>query len=543
MIQRFRVFFPRLCECELRHFQTGRRIIIKTLAYACIVAGVEGPVFAQSIGPAAPFSIAPHGLASFATSNPGNIATGYGQIQVPSITNGKGLPYGLTIYGERQDGVLVSEAAVPAQAPVNSGRLYIEVAGSVDTGIAIANPNMQPVSVGFYFTDANGNDFGQSSVIIPATRQIACFVSQAPFNAPSNFRGTLTFQSASQVSVMALQIRSNERGEFLMSTVPSTNDLIRSNDIVNPLAVPQTIPEFQDGGGWTTTIILTNPGDATITGNIQMYAQGPPSYTHGTPISVTLNGTTNSTFSYSIPPHSFVSFESAGTSATSTLGVVDILPDNGALTASFALLRHQTNGVTINELTVPVSFTSDTWDVYVESVGDFAGAGPGSVQSGIAVASGYLSDSNPLPSFNLQLYSSDGQLLGEKEGFFVSSPGAATFMLNAIPGMPQVTPPFRGILRVVVDPLDRFSPHGARVTGVRARYNERGELLMTTTPTLLEVCPGCTGFFASSTELLFPQFAVGGGWQTEFVLFSDGGSTGTMYLFDPNDAPISLPAQ
>jgi hypothetical protein len=325
-----------------------------------------------------------------------------------------------------------------------------------------------------------------------------------------------------------------------MSTVPSTNDLLRSNDLVN-LEVPpiQTIPLFQDGGGWTTTIILTNPGDAAITGKIGTYAQaGPPDgYGRGSPISVTLNGTKNSTFSYAIPPHSFVTFESAGNSVPPLSAVVDILPDNQALTASFALLRHQTNGVTINEMTVPASFESNTWDVYVESADDFAGAAPGSVQSGITVASGYLGPSNPLPSFNLQLYSSDGQLLGERDGFFISSPGAVTFMLNAIPGLPQVKPPFRGILRVVVNPLDRFSPHGARVTGVRARYNERGELLMTTIPTLPEI------FFTSSTELLFPQFAVGGGFQTEFTLLSDGGSAGTIYFFDQSGNPFSLPIQ
>jgi hypothetical protein len=58
---------------------------------------------------------------------------------------------------------------------------------------------------------------------------------------------------------------------------------------------------------------------------------------------------------------------------------------------------------------------------------------------------------------------------------------------------------------------------------------------MTSTPALPEA------FSTSSSELLFPQFAVGWGWQTEFVLFSDGGSTGTMYLFDPSGNPLSLP--
>jgi hypothetical protein len=60
---------------------------------------------------------------------------------------------------------------------------------------------------------------------------------------------------------------------------------------------------------------------------------------------------------------------------------------------------------------------------------------------------------------------------------------------------------------------------------------------MTTTPTLPEI------FVTSSTELLFPQFAVGGGFQTEFILLSDGGSAGTMYFFDQSGNPLSLPMQ
>ena len=110
---------------------------------------------------------------------------------------------------------------------------------------------------------------------IPPNGQIACYATQPPFNAVPTFQGTLTLQSSIPFSVMSLRIDLNERGEFLMSTVPSTNDLLRSNDLVN-LEVPpiQTIPLFQDGGGCTTTIILTNPGDATITGKIGTYCPG-----------------------------------------------------------------------------------------------------------------------------------------------------------------------------------------------------------------------------------------------------------------------------
>src|SRR5215467_7141861 len=182
VVRRLRIFFERFRRSESRALDAGRRIL-KMISYTviCFVSVVAKPVFAQPIGSSATFSIVQHGLVSFASSNPASITTGYASIQIPSSTNGRGLPYGLTIIGDRQDGVLVSEASVPAQALVNSSRMYVEVAGAANTGIAIANPNTQPARITFYFTDANGNDSAQNSVTIPPNRQIACYISQPPF--------------------------------------------------------------------------------------------------------------------------------------------------------------------------------------------------------------------------------------------------------------------------------------------------------------------------------------------------------------------------
>src|SRR5438093_8226640 len=85
------------------------------------------------------------------------IAVGYARIQPAT---GNTTPSGLAIFGLRQGNVLVSEAAVPASALISSGRIYAQVAGSVNTGLAIANPNSQTVTLSFYFTDANGQNFG-----------------------------------------------------------------------------------------------------------------------------------------------------------------------------------------------------------------------------------------------------------------------------------------------------------------------------------------------------------------------------------------------
>src|SRR5204862_1488113 len=106
------------------------------------------------------------------------LAVGWGRIQ-PG--NSSTTPSGLAIFGLRQNNVLVTEAAVPASPAIQSGRIYAEIEGSVNTGVAIANPNNQPATVSFFFTDQNGN-FGSGSTIIPANGQLAKFLDQSPYN-------------------------------------------------------------------------------------------------------------------------------------------------------------------------------------------------------------------------------------------------------------------------------------------------------------------------------------------------------------------------
>src|SRR4029079_4775582 len=90
-----------------------------------------------AIGPV--ISLADHALNVLSTSgqNP-NARIGYGRLNALSGTS---TPVGLALFGFRQGGNLISETAVPASAAVTSGRIFAEVGGPVNTGIAIANPN------------------------------------------------------------------------------------------------------------------------------------------------------------------------------------------------------------------------------------------------------------------------------------------------------------------------------------------------------------------------------------------------------------------
>src|SRR5207249_3009941 len=139
-------------------------------------------------------------------------AAGYASIRPDA---GGSTPSGLAIFGLRQNNVLVSEAAVPASPLVSSGRIYAEINASVDTGVAIANPNSQPATVSFSFTNRNG-DLAQGSTTIPANGQIAKFLDDPVFKGPSSFTGSFTFISTVPLAVIALRGLTNARGEFLM---------------------------------------------------------------------------------------------------------------------------------------------------------------------------------------------------------------------------------------------------------------------------------------------------------------------------------------
>jgi hypothetical protein len=247
-----------------------------------------------------------------------------------------------------------------------------------------------------------------------------------------------------------------------------------------------------------------------------------------------LNGVTGTVFNYSIPPRSFQGFQSDGASANVQVGFITIVPvSSDSRPSAFALFRYKANGVTTTEASATASSGSSANSIYAEYSSDFAGAAPGSVQSGIAIAY-----SGPIQQVGLQysLYAADGTLIAIWDGPVRSGQWQTAFMLTQVPGLPPITPPFRGILRVSATGGTRFSgPPIVTVTGIRLRYNERGELLITSTPPLEEV------FFTNSSELLFPHFAVGGGDETQFVLFTDDGATGTMYLFDQSGNPLSLP--
>ena len=426
---------------------------------------------------------APVPLVTSTAGSAAALTTGYARVQAQT---GNLLPFGLAIFGFRSRGVLISEASVPLSPLISSGRIFAEVGGVVNTGIAIANPNNDPVSINYYFTDAKGTNFGQGTFSLPANRQIAAFLNEAPFNGGNSMLGTFTFSSSSLVSAIALRGTNNERSEFLMTTLP----------VVQPGAAttgPVTLPYFADGGGWTSQVVMTNPIDDTLTGLVQFL---------GT------EGQTLRTQPFAIAPRSSARIQTDGTAAILQTGSVRVsISTGGAVPAVTSIFTYRTNGVTVTEAGAAAVPESPSFQLYAEV--------SGTTRTGVAVA-------NPSASASTLTIS----LAGLTASVDVPANGQRAFFLNEIPVFASLSLPFHGVMTV-------SSPVPFVVTGIRGRTNERDDFLITTTAAVN------SSTRVNSSELLFPHFADGGGYSTQFVLFGPG-TDGAMYFFEQSGEPKTL---
>jgi hypothetical protein len=459
------------------------------------------------------------GVSMITAGSAGAIDQGYAVIQPDSGTT---TPSGLAIFGFRQNGILVSEAGVPATLPVLTGRIYAEVNGPVNTGVAIANPNGQTATITFYFTDQNGTNLGSGSTTVVGGGQISAFLNQPPFNGGSSFSGTFTFTSDVPVGVVALRGFTNERSEFLLTTLPVS--AVATTD-----SGTSYMPEFADGGGWVTQIELVNPTDGTINGTVQFFGQGSAT-TPAQPATVTIAGQSGNTFNYTIPPRSSRRFQTAGSGSSTVVGSARITPSmNNKAPSGLAIFSFNNAGVRVSEAGVPASQTGLAFRMYAEA----SDASAGSIQTDVAIAN----PANTTAAVTFTLSTLAGDSTGLTGSAAVPANGQISLSLNQIRGFEALQTPFQGVLRI-----STTSPSGVSVIGVRGRYNERSDFLVTTTPPVNEAAPPVL------SPLVIPQLADGGGYTSQFIVFrgslnqtaGNQWTFGSLQFFDQAGMPLNL---
>jgi hypothetical protein len=482
-----------------------------------LLAAIPFPGYSQSAS--TPFSLVDKSAIS--TKTDGTAASvGYGRILPAS---GQTTPSGVAIYGYTPANVLVGEAGVPASPLIKNGRIYAEVGpngftgAGTDIGLAIANPGTTDAAISYTFTNTSGVDVGSGAFPLAAGAQSASYLEQSNWNVPLNFQGTFSFSSNVPISVVALQQYTNARGEGLFTTLP----VLDLDPGFTPSTSPAVLAQFADGAGWTTSVLLVNPTNNTITGTIQFLTGST-----GAPLSLTANGTTATSFSYSIPSHTSYKLSTVGTNASSiqpATGSVVVTPASGSVTPfSLGVFSFGTNTI-ITQAGVPSSLGT-TFRTYVEATTSFGN--PGSYSTGFAVANA----SSTAGSITLDLFTPDGNSTTYSATLPIVANGQFAKFLTDV--FPTLTLPFQGILRI------RTSTPQISVVSLRIRFNERaGEFLETTTPATEENGTPPTG------EYDFPQIADGFGFKTQFILFSGykGQATaGTLSFVRPSGQPLPL---
>ncbi len=458
-------------------------------------------------GPTQSFTIANLGGTSLSTAGGCDRVTGYVRIQPDA---GKTIPAGVEIFGFTQNNTLVSETGVTASPLLTEGRIYAEDSGAsglLHTGVAIANPNNQTANIQFFYTDSAGISTAVKSLPIGSNSQIAAFLYQDQFFPGTSLQGTFSFKSDVPISVIALRGLTNADQNFLMSTLP-----VIDTSVPGPSGI-QTLPHFATGDGWTTQVFLVNPGTAMLTGNLQFLGAT------GSPVNVVVGGQTANTAAYSVASRSAQKFVVTGPTAGGSIRISPAVSGGAVPTSVVLFSQARPTGVVATEAAAQVS-SGTAFRMYVETSAPSAG----NIDSGIAVAN----TSAAAVNVTLELFKLDGTSAGVAPVQIPLQPGEkiATFVSQRFPS----ARPFKGILRI--------SGSGTiSAAGLRSRYNERPDFLITTVPVSLEAAA------TSAAEMLFPHLVDGGGYTTQFILFSGTAgqtSSGILRFFTTTGAQLNL---
>ena len=449
----------------------------------------------------------------------GKLIAGYAVARVNSGT----APYGTAVFSYRQNGVVVSEAGVPASPPTVAARFFVDSRakvrptssnGTVDifTGFAAVNPNSTAANIILKLRNASGVTLSQGAIRLAAGEHIARFLDQlAPdFVLPSGFTangmGLLEITSDQPVSVLALRLTINQRGDLLLTSTPVA-------DLARPAPTGSlSFPQIADGGGYQTTLIMMNTSSAMETGVVRFYSNS------GSALAVRMSGAgaADTRFPYSIPPGGFLRLVTDGSPAGVSAGWAQLIPDSG-MTApvSAAIFSFTRAGTLVTESGVPAVTPTTRARIYVDK-----SAGH---DTGLAVA-------NPGGSsirITANAYQSDGVTrAGSSPGMVDLAPMGhdARFAGQVIPSLPAG---FTGVLE-----LSSSAPFAALT--LRSLMNERGDFLITTFP-IADVTQ------APPAPIIFPQIADGGGYQTQIILLSPGGpASTTLSLYGDDGKPLPV---
>src|SRR5262249_51706372 len=149
-----------------------------------------------------------------------------------------------------------------------------------------------------------------------------------------------------------------QRGETLLTSTPIA-DLTKT-----PSSAPIYFPQFVDGGGYVTTILLLNTSATLETGRLDLFDDS------GHPL-VALDascGDSDSSFRSSVPSGGALVFEPDGVPAAARVGSAQLQPDVATSTPVGAgVFRYSPGGIAVTESGVPAVTATTHARIYIDT--------------------------------------------------------------------------------------------------------------------------------------------------------------------------------
>jgi photosystem II stability/assembly factor-like uncharacterized protein len=206
------------------------------------------------------YSIPSGGVFCFQTDG-SSTATKAGWVRLDPDHMNPSAPVASGVIAYNPDTVLVSESGIPAANSTTHARVYVDLSGSHNTGLAVANigATAANVIVSAYSADGTAN-VGASlgSLQLAAGGHDARFADQFISGLPAGFTGVLDISSTTPFAALTLRSLVNEREDFLMTAFPVA-------DANQEAPSPVVFPQVADGGGYVTEFMLISTRDAAET--------------------------------------------------------------------------------------------------------------------------------------------------------------------------------------------------------------------------------------------------------------------------------------
>jgi phosphatidylethanolamine-binding protein (PEBP) family uncharacterized protein len=204
------------------------------------------------------YSIVPGGLSVFQTDG-SSAALRMGSVQVIPDA-GTMAPTGAGLFHRSRNGALVTEAGVPRSPGTTRARIFVDLSGGHDTGLALAAVDGTAVQVELSAYRNDGTKVaGVANALLdlPGNGHRAAFAGELLAGLPAGFRGVLELASPRPFAAVTLRSLTNARGDFLLTTFPVA-------DLTHSAQGAPVFPQIADAGGYRTEIKLLNSGDSVV---------------------------------------------------------------------------------------------------------------------------------------------------------------------------------------------------------------------------------------------------------------------------------------